>query len=285
MSNEELIPAARGGDCDALESLYNRNRGLMGRAIKHFFGVAEKDDLEQQGFIILTEAVREYREESGAFSSYYYKRLLWGFSRYLFHTDNKGLSNAAFTLLNKYRRFERDYLQGIGRKPTEKETVFFLKLSDKQKKLLDTALAVANPVSFSAMIDDDGRTLGEVVADPCDHYEELEERLDRERDAARVREAVEKLPESEREMIKARYFDGIPRTEIAARNNIPVTTVGRILDRGQQQLRRDGALCRIAKERGFSSQVFHGGLKSFQNSGLSSVEREAFNRLELLETV
>lgn len=286
MTNEELVKAIQDGDRDAIETLYNQNRGLIGKAIKHFVGRAEIEDLQQQAFIILTDKVGDYDKDKGkSFSSFFYSALLWGFCRYLYYAENdRGLSPAAQTLLNKYQRFESDFIQTMGRTPTKTDRRFFLRLNDKQEKLLDQILSSRNTISLSMEVGKDGdgsRTMEDVIPDSYDPFDEIEDMIDREREASEIRKAVDNLPECESMMIKARYFEDKSRPDIALENNTTLSKVNKIIDRGQQRLRRNGTLCRIARDRGFASTVYRGSLKSFEQTGFSSVERQVFHDLGL----
>ncbi|MBR1384541.1 MAG: sigma-70 family RNA polymerase sigma factor [Ruminococcus sp.] len=70
MSNEELISLCRADDRDALTELINRFAPLIRKRAESFSGTVH-DDLEQEGFLALLDAVRNYSSERGAsFSTY-----------------------------------------------------------------------------------------------------------------------------------------------------------------------------------------------------------------------
>lgn len=282
MTNEELVKAIKDGDNRATETLFNQNQGIVHKAIKHFLGVAETEDLEQQAFIILLEAVKSYEEAQGtSFLTYYYRRLLWGFSRYLYQAENdKGLSPKALSLLTRYKTFERDYTATIGRAPTKKDAAFFLDLSGADQTLLEKALAIQNTVSLSVGTGEDGTaTLEDMIPDSNNPYEEIDERLDRERDAETIRAAVKALPAEEARVISGKYFDDLTQSTVAEREEMTADKVRRLLFQGMRRLSYNEKLKRLAAERRLSSGAYRGGYDAFVSSGMSSTEKEAFRNM------
>ena len=64
LTNEQLVTRIReGGDgvCYALEQLWNQNQGLIQIYVKKYQGMAECDDLTQEAYIALCDAVDNYK--------------------------------------------------------------------------------------------------------------------------------------------------------------------------------------------------------------------------------
>ena len=68
MTNEELVLLSRYCDnkSEYLEELYSQNYGLISAIAKRYSGVYELDDLMQESFLGLAEAVESYDPEGGA---------------------------------------------------------------------------------------------------------------------------------------------------------------------------------------------------------------------------
>jgi RNA polymerase sigma factor (sigma-70 family) len=65
-------------------------------------------------------------------------------------------------------------------------------------------------------------TLQIVVDDPSD---DLAAEIDRPREQQLVRQALDALPEEQRDVIASMYFDGLTQTQIAERSGLPLGTV------------------------------------------------------------
>jgi RNA polymerase sigma-70 factor, ECF subfamily len=65
-------------------------------------------------------------------------------------------------------------------------------------------------------------TLQIVVDDPSD---DLAAEIDRPREQQLVRQALDGLPEEQRDVIASMYFDGLTQTQIAERSGLPLGTV------------------------------------------------------------
>jgi RNA polymerase sigma factor (sigma-70 family) len=73
-----------------------------------------------------------------------------------------------------------------------------------------------------------------VVEDPAD---ELVAEVDRPRERAMVRQALDGLPEEQRDVIAKMYFDGLTQTQIAERTGLPLGTVKSRTLLGMRRLR------------------------------------------------
>jgi len=73
-----------------------------------------------------------------------------------------------------------------------------------------------------------------VVEDPVD---ELVARVDRPRERALVRQALDGLPEEQRDVIAKMYFEGLTQTQIAERTGLPLGTVKSRTLLGMRRLR------------------------------------------------
>ena len=67
-TNEEIVKRIQNATDprDDLEKLYNKNEGLIWRAIKSFRGQSDFDDLKQEAYLIMHEAALKYDPGVGA---------------------------------------------------------------------------------------------------------------------------------------------------------------------------------------------------------------------------
>lgn len=70
MTNEQLVIRVKAGEDTAgnMLKLWQQNKGFIAKMAKKYQGYAEMDDLMQEGYIALCEAVRQYDPEQGVTS-------------------------------------------------------------------------------------------------------------------------------------------------------------------------------------------------------------------------
>lgn len=73
MTNDQLVLRIRAGE-DTAENmlmLWQQNQGIIGKLAGKYKSMAEEEDLKQEGFLGLCEAVRHWEPDDGAdFMSY-----------------------------------------------------------------------------------------------------------------------------------------------------------------------------------------------------------------------
>ena len=90
VTNEQLVALIRAGEneADNMLKLWNRNKGFVFKTAKKYSGYAEMDDLMQEGYLGLSEAVRYYDAEKGVpFINYAALWIRQAMQRYI---DNSG---------------------------------------------------------------------------------------------------------------------------------------------------------------------------------------------------
>lgn len=67
MDNEQLVVRIQAGEnvAENMLKLYNQNRGFLVVMAKKYQGIAEQEDLLQEGYIGLSEAVSRFDAEIG----------------------------------------------------------------------------------------------------------------------------------------------------------------------------------------------------------------------------
>lgn len=285
MTNEELVKNIRAGQNEQIEALYLQNQGIICKVAKRFIGYEEPEDLKQEAFIILCEAVQSYDEDKAAFSTHFYKRLMWGFVRYIFKSRNAlRISNRTLEDVNKYNHFVNDYKIATGREPGETETKFFLRMTDGRLERVKKAMETLSTVSLYAETGE-GMTLADAIADPANNIEELEEELSNSQEAAELWGEVEKLPPLQCAFLKERFINQSTLSQIGESNGTTPEGARRTIDSAVKTLKRNKTVRRIARDRGLSHGFYQGGLNRFLATGLSSTEREAFRNIGALYEV
>ena len=133
---------------------------------------------------------------------------------------------------------------------------------------------------------EDSGTIGELIGSGENMEEDIINRLDRGKAWENLLESIEALPESQRTVVKMKYIDGMKQKEIAEVLGVSVNTVNRCDHNATGRLRRQESR---TWHRYYSTIYLkaavghHVGVKAFQNTWTSEVEREALRRMERQE--
>jgi RNA polymerase primary sigma factor len=238
----ELAKRIERGDLAAKERMINANLRLVISVARKYQGQGlPLSDLIQEGMLGLIRAVEKFDWRKGfKFSTY---GTLW-----IRQAIGRGLANSGRTVrlpvhivarARKISDAERKLAVQLGRQPTEEEIAEFVDLPIDE--VADIRRADRGPTSLDQGVGEDGETaLGELIAGEGPTVEdEVVSNLEDDR----LREAVETLPEVERDIITLRF--GLDREEPHA-----LRETGRRLGLSSERVRQleDRALRRLAQD-------------------------------------
>ena len=217
---EELIRLAQKGDRGACEQLINENSGLIWSVARRFIGRgAETDDLYQLGCLGFLKAVEGFDLQFGTqFSTYAVPKIAGEIRRFLRDDGtvkvSRGLKEQAATI-----KAARNRLTGaLGREPTIQEIARQTNLTPEEIAMAETATAATE--SIQRETGEEGFTLENVLTD-TESEEKLVEKI-------ALRQAIEALPERERQVIQLRYFHALTQQRVAKVLNVSQVQVSRI---------------------------------------------------------
>jgi RNA polymerase primary sigma factor len=238
----ELAKRIERGDLAAKERMINANLRLVISVARKYQGQGlPLSDLIQEGMLGLIRAVEKFDWRKGfKFSTY---GTLW-----IRQAIGRGLANSGRTVrlpvhivarARKISDAERKLAVQLGRQPTEEEIAEFVDLPIDE--VADIRRADRGPTSLDQGVGEDGETaLGDLIAGEGPTVEdEVVSNLEDDR----LREAVETLPEVERDIITLRF--GLDREEPHA-----LRETGRRLGLSSERVRQleDRALRRLAQD-------------------------------------
>lgn len=287
VSNEQLVTRIRnGGDgvCYALEQLWNQNQGLIQIYVKKYQGLAERDDLTQEAYIALCDAVDNYKPEESTFSTYLG---FWLSSRMMkYCRNNTGplrIPEWRFSNLYHLRKTESAFEQKFHRKPTRSELRRLLGMTEEELNQLILLDIATTPASLSAPVKSDSSeelTLGDTIADPSNMEECVIDQEYQKQMKKAIREELQKLPKDQADSIQLVYLEGFTMDKAGELLDVPRHRVQASIRKGFRALR--GTPARRLKP--FISEVseamaYKGSLYRFKYTGFSSTEKAAFQNL------
>lgn len=234
LSHEEamaLIARAQSGDAQALERMVSENLGLVRAVCARFQGRGcESEELYQLGCMGLVKAIRHFKVDLGVrFSTYAVPMVMGEIRRFLRDDGSVSVGRRLKETAARAARVQERLRMELGREPTLQETAKTMEISVQDLALsLESVCAVR---SLDAPIgDEDGVTLAEQVG--CWQRETDIDRL-------ALKDEIEKLPESDRQLILLRYFRDMTQSQTAKALGMTQVQVSRREARILKQMREN----------------------------------------------
>ena len=224
-----LITQAQQGDRTATERLVTENTGLIWSIARRYFGRGvEPDDLFQLGCVGFLKAVRGFDPAYGCqFSTYAVPKIAGEIRRFLRDDGPVKVSRGIKERATAIRAARTALEQRLGREPYVSELAAETGLEGAE--IAAAELAVSPTESLQRETGEDGFTLESTLGD-----EGQEERL---LDRVWLRQAMERLPERERQIIALRYFHDLTQEKCAAIVGVSQVQVSRLERRAMASLR------------------------------------------------
>lgn len=206
--------------------LIESNKGLIYKAASKFYN-AEAEDLFQVGASALLKAYKNYHNDGTTkFSTYAYK-YIYGEMYALVCSNNTLKINKYLLKVRKLVEKTRyDLAQKLNRIPTNQELALYLEIDE-------------NIINQATMSSDSIKSLDEKLDNERSVYEtvESEVRISVD-DQLDINDSLERLNDSEREIIKARYYDDMTQSEVARKLNMTQVMVSRYEKKGIEKMRQ-----------------------------------------------
>lgn len=286
MSNEELVEQIRNGYhvTENMQVLYENNLPLIKKFIKPYTYYEPEEDLLQEAFFGLHEAVQHYEtSENVRFMTYARYWIKQSIQRYM---ENSGsvirISSAYRQKIARYKKTVQEFEQTYGHTPTDVELADYslLPLSEIQK----IKTYMQEIVSLDAPIKaDEELSLADTVADDFSLEEDTVDKIFKEYQQSELWGIVERYTDNQQEqVIRKHYKEGKTLSEIARESGISLERARQHRASGLRRLRMSKPLreirekCEIAE-----ASVYRSGFNKFKEYGDSTVEYIALRRAEL----
>ena len=287
-TNECIVAAVQAGDNEAenMLQLWQQNKGFIAMMARRYSAGAEIEDLEQEGYIALCEAVQHYDPARGmSFISY---AAFWIKRRMRICADNSRTVRLSFNAgdeVRQYQKIMREYRQEYGCDPSDGELCAFLYVSREKLEQIRKAAQMGNIRSLSEPIPgmDEEISLGDTVASGENMEEETIREIDKERMKRELWLAVDQLPGDLPAAVRLRYENGLTLEKTGQVMGVNRERVRQLESKAFRILRQPHR-CRTFhayfEEYLSAASIHHVGVKRYLETWESEVEREALRWAE-----
>ena len=217
MTNEQLAARIRSGENvgNNMAALYDQVKDFIHAMAYKYHGQGELEDLEQEGFLSLYDAIDHYEADQGVkFLTYASHWIRQRMQKYIQNTGSPlRLSAGRQEAIRKYRKFCTEFQAEQGCKPTEAELCRSLWLTLEQLREIQYDACMTAVKSLDAPIKgaegEEDTTLGELAASATDPCEEVLDRLEQEALCSVLWQCVDSLPGKQPDVIRSRYKDNM----------------------------------------------------------------------------
>lgn len=288
MDNEQLVIRIQSGDNEAenMLQLWKQNKGFIAMIARRYSAGAEMEDLEQEGYIGLCEAVQHYDPGRGmSFISY---AAFWIKRRMRICADNSRTVRLSFNAgdeVRQYQKIMREYRQECGCDPSDRELCGFLYVSREKLDQIRKAAQMGNIRSLDEPVQglEGDINIGDTVPSGEDMEEDTIREIDKERMKRELWLAVDQLPGDQPAVLRMVYRDGMTRIKAGEVLGYGNGKVGIEERRALNALRKPH---RCKKFRAYfeeylsAASIHHVGVQRYLETWESEVEREAIRWAE-----
>lgn len=287
-TNECIVAAVQAGDNEAenMFQLWKQNRGFIAMIARRYSAGAEMEDLEQEGYIALCEAVPHYSPDRGAsFISY---AAFWIKRRMRICADNNRTVRLSFNAgdeVRQYQKIMREYRQEYGCDPSDWELCGFLYVSREKLDQIRRAAQMGNIRSLDEPVQsmDGDISIGDTVASSEDMEEDTIREIDKERMKRELWLAVDQLPGDLPAAVRLRYKDRLTLEKTGQALGVNRERARQLESKAMRILRQPHR-CRVFRayfeEYLSAAPIHHVGVRRYLETWESEVEREALRWAE-----
>ncbi len=230
MTNEQLAARIKAGidTSENMLQLWQQMKGFIHKIAMHYQGIADVDDLDQEGYLALYDAVDGYDAESGykfiTYAKYWINQRMM---RYIQKDKAVSIPVNKQAAIWKYKKFVSQFLASVGRQPTHRETGTFLGLSRQQVADIEKASDTTNVKSIDVPLSDDrdASSLYELIPGEGNMEDDVIDRLDHENMKHTLWQCVDSLEGKQPRLIRLIYEGGMNREEAGAEIGIDKNAV------------------------------------------------------------
>ncbi len=285
MTNEQLVARIRAGEDEAenMLKLWQQTEGFIAKLAMKYQGCTELDDLKQEGYIGLCEAVRQYDPDKGVpfinYAAFWIKQVMRRYIDNCCGTIRIPVHEKEWD--HKYNRIVKEYRKEYGEFPSDRALSVLLGVKWEKLQEIKRSVRMGRISSLSEPIagEDEDITLYDTIASGEDMEEDAIKELDTADMGRELWIAVDQLPGNLPEAVRLRYREGMTLKEVGQSLGVGVERARQIEAKAMRVL---GQRSRNKKFRAYYEQylaagpIRHIGVESFRRTHMSAVELEVF---------
>lgn len=289
MTNEQRVEKIRNGVSvtDNMERLYTDNLPLIKKIIKPYVNYESEEDLLQEAYFGLYEAVQHYETSENVrfmtYAAYWIKRKA---QRYV---EDFGsvvrLPVNCIQKISRYKKSVREYQQAYGQTPTDQALAGFMSLSVNEIQKI--RIYASGIQSIDAPLMDDERTcLADTLQSDFSLENSTTDKIYDEYQKNELWGIVERYTDNwQQEIIRQHFQDGKTIAEIARESGQSFQKVRTQKDKGLRKLRTGRAYREICERlEVLEAGAYKTGINQFRDHDYTSiVEYVAIRRTEIKE--
>lgn len=289
MTNEELVIRIKAG-IDPEENmlvLYEQVKAFISSIAWKYRGREEIEDLEQEGYLALYDAIDGYDPNTGyKFLTYAEKWIRQAMGRYIEkNSSSLRISYQSQARLRKYNRFRDSFVKEYGREPSEAEAAASMGFSIDQVRDIHKNARMVNLVSLDAPIkgfEEEGFSTGDGIPSAEDMEEETLDRLQQEQLSTVLWECVDSLPGRQPEVLRKRFQENMTLDAIGESFGVWREAIRQDQSKAFRELRKPRNARRLRPFLTEAEEIYNMGIKGtgldrFNQTWTSATERAALH--------
>lgn len=279
MTNEQLVLRIRAGEDvgQNMAQLYGQMRQDIHGIALRYRGYAEVEDLDQEGYLALYDAVDGYDPAAGyrflTYARYWIRQRM---IRYIQDNGTIRLPAGEQGRIRELEKLEEKYMSYLGRKPSEGEAAGILGLSPGRVRQLKKSSMLGRVGSLDVPAGEEGDTaLWELVAGGEDVEGNVLDDVELGELRGVLWPMVDSLGKERAHVIRGRYAGRKNYRELAEDLGMSAARANRIEKEALRELRRKRDKLAPFLPEALGSKAYQGGASSFKRTWTSSTERAA----------
>lgn len=289
MTNEELVIRIKTG-IDPEENmlvLYEQVKAFISSIAWKYRGQEEIEDLEQEGYLALYDAIDGYDPNTGyKFLTYAERWIRQAMGRYIEkNSSSLRISYQSQARLRKYNRYRDSFVKEYGREPSEAETAASMGLSIDQVRDIHKNACMENLVSLDAPImgfEEEGFSTGDGIPSTENMEEETLDRLQQDQLSTVLWECVDSLPGRQPEILRKRFQENMTLDAIGESFGVWREAIRKDQNKALRELRKPSNARRLRPFLSETEEIYNMGIRGtgldrFNHTWTSATERAALH--------
>ncbi len=220
MENEELVARIKAGidTADNMLALWEQNRGMIGKLARRYSAYADIEDLQQEGYLALYDAIDGFKPDKGVrFLSYATTIIERKMRRYIYDNGSSvRIPEHEQAKMYEYKKMVNAFQTYLGRKPTRQEIAYNMGLSDKGVRELEKTVRMGQIASLDTPLTDENGadTLIDIIPYENNAMLAVMDDMQREELESVIWGMVDSLPGNQGAVLRGRFLQGQTLKEV-----------------------------------------------------------------------